>query len=427
MSTDRLPPIPPAAWTDAQRRQAEEIIRGPRGALVSPFVPLLRSPELMGHTQRMGEYLRFRSAIGLRLSELAILITARAWSQPVEWAIHAPIAQREGVAAETVQALAAGRRPAQMSDAEREVYDFCTELHREHAVSDATWAAAMQRLGEQGVVDLIGICGYYALLSMVMNAARTPVPATAQDTLPRRRAGAVVTPRPRALAFDVFGTVVDWHGGVAAEVAALAARHGVNGDWSAFANAWRAGYPVAMDRVRRGELPWQHIDRLHRMILDQIIPAHELAVLDEAEREHLNRAWHRLPPWPDAVPGLKRLKTQFTITPLSNGNFSLLTEMARHGGLPWDCIVSAELFRHYKPDPEVYLGCAGLLDIAPGELMLVACHPSDLRAAKRSGLRTAYVPRPREHGADTALPAVTPSEFDLVAEDFEHLAELLGA
>ena len=232
---------------------------------------------------------------------------------------------------------------------------------------------------------------------------------------------------PKALAFDVFGTVVDWHGGVAGEAAALAARHGVQGDWSAFANDWRAGYVPAMDKVRTGQLPWMHIDALHRMILEQVVERHGLGVLNEAERDQLNRAWHRLPPWPDTVPGLLRLKRRFTITTLSNGNFSLLTEMARHSGLPWDCVISAELFGHYKPDPETYLGCARLLDVMPGELMLVACHPSDLRAARANGLRTAYVPRPFEYGSSTVLPAIVAGEFDIVAKDFEQLAELLEA
>ena len=234
-------------------------------------------------------------------------------------------------------------------------------------------------------------------------------------------------PAPKALAFDVFGTVVDWHGGVAHEAAALAARHGIQGDWPAFANDWRAGYMPAMDKVRKGELPWSHIDTLHRMILEQIIERHGLGSLNDAERDHLNRAWHRLPPWPDTVPGLLRLKRRFTITPLSNGNFSLLTEMAKHGGLPWDCVISAELFGHYKPDPETYLGCARLLDIAPAELMMVACHPGDLRAARANGLRTAYVRRPFERGPSTVLPAVVEGEFDVVADDFERLADLLQA
>jgi 2-haloacid dehalogenase len=250
-------------------------------------------------------------------------------------------------------------------------------------------------------------------------------PAFRRQDIDMTSAPAPMKRTPRALAFDVFGTVVDWHGGIAVEAAALAARHGIAGDWPAFANDWRAGYAPAMDRVRRGELPWTHIDTLHRMILDQIAPRHGLAGLDAAGREHLNRAWHRLPPWPDVVAGLARLKRHFTITPLSNGNFSLLTNLAKHGGLPWDCIVSAELFGHYKPDPQTYLGCARLLDVAPGELMMVACHPSDLRAARANGLMTAFVKRPFEHGPATRLPAFDAGEFDLVARDFGQLADLL--
>ena len=233
--------------------------------------------------------------------------------------------------------------------------------------------------------------------------------------------------RPLALAFDVFGTVVDWHSSIAREAAELAARHGIEGDWSAFALDWRAGYPVAMQRVRSGELPWTHIDALHRMILDSIVDRHHLGVLNESERDHLNRAWHRLAPWPDSVPGLLRLKRRFTITTLSNGNFALLTNMAKHAALPWDCIISAELFGHYKPDPQAYLGCARLLGLAPADVMLVACHPSDLRAARGNGLRTAYVRRPREHGEGGTLPPSRDGEFDLVADDFGHLADLLGA
>jgi 4-carboxymuconolactone decarboxylase len=186
MTHDRLPPIPPEAWTDAQRELAEAIINGPRGALLPPFVPLLRSPELMDHAQRMGEYLRYRSAIGLRLSELAILIVARQWSQQVEWAIHAPIALREGLAPELVEAIAESRRPSTMRADEALVHDFCIELHRDRAVSEPTWNASVQAFGEQGAVDLIGINGYYSLLAMVMNAARTPAPASTIAPLPER-------------------------------------------------------------------------------------------------------------------------------------------------------------------------------------------------------------------------------------------------
>lgn len=176
MNDDRLPPIPPAQWSAAQRHEAEAIIDGPRGALLSPFVPLLRSPELMGHAQRMGEYLRYRSALDQRLSELAILLVARAWSQPVEWAIHAPIAAREGLAPETIAAIGEGRRPSALAEDEAVVFDICTELEHDRQLTDPTWAAAVQRLGEQGAIDLIGLVGYYGLLAMVMNAARTPAP-----------------------------------------------------------------------------------------------------------------------------------------------------------------------------------------------------------------------------------------------------------
>ncbi len=229
---------------------------------------------------------------------------------------------------------------------------------------------------------------------------------------------------PRALAFDVFGTVVDWRSGIIAELQSFGARHGLQRDWASFADAWRAGYAPAMDRVRRGELAWTRIDDLHRDILVGLL---EGVPVGEAEIDDLNRAWHRLTPWPDAVAGLHRLKRRFVITTLSNGNVSLLTHMAKNAGLPWDCVISAELFGHYKPDPEAYLGCARLLDVAPGELMLVATHPGDLRAARAAGLRAGYVARPLEHGPGRPLPAVTDGEFELVAQDFIDLARQLGA
>ena len=231
---------------------------------------------------------------------------------------------------------------------------------------------------------------------------------------------------PQVLAFDVFGTVVDWRGSVIREVAALAATKHLSIDAAAFADAWRAGYQPAMHRVRTGELPWLRIDALHRMILDDLVGRFGLGGLDEAERVELNRVWHRLDPWPDAVRGLTSLKRRFIVTPLSNGNFSLLTELGKYAGLPWDCVVSAELFRHYKPDPETYLGAADLLGVAPDRLMLVACHPGDLRAAADAGLLTGYVARPLEHGADTPPPTVSAGEFDVMATDFVDLARQLG-
>ena len=229
-------------------------------------------------------------------------------------------------------------------------------------------------------------------------------------------------PPLRALVFDVFGTVVDWHGSIARELAQRA----LPVDAGAFALAWRAGYAPAMDEVRSGRLPWTHIDGLHRRILDRLLAEHGLA-LDEAARADLNRAWHRLAPWPDSVPGLWRMKSRWPIGTLSNGNLSLLVDMARHAGLPWDAVLSAELFGHYKPDPEVYLGAARLLDVAPAELMLVAAHPSDLRAAAACGLRTAYVARPDECGPGGPMAPWTAGEFDFAAGSFIELAQQMGA
>ena len=173
--TDRLPPIPPNLWTAAQRDVAEAMIAGPRKAVLAPFVPLLRSPELASCVQNLGAYLRYRSVIGQRLTELAILVTSAHYRQPVEWAIHAPIAQREGIAAATVDAIERGERPATMPDDDALVHDFCIELlNGRGQVSDGTWARAINRFGEPGVVDLTATCGYYGLLALVMNAARTP-------------------------------------------------------------------------------------------------------------------------------------------------------------------------------------------------------------------------------------------------------------
>jgi 2-haloacid dehalogenase len=231
---------------------------------------------------------------------------------------------------------------------------------------------------------------------------------------------------PKALAFDVFGTVVDWRGSIIGELEMFGEKHGVAEDWPQFADDWRAGYPAAMDRVRKGDLPWLKIDALHRLILDDLLDAAGIGNVPDADVAELNLAWHRLDPWPDSVDGLTRLKRRFVITTLSNGNVSLLTNMAKRAGLPWDCVISAELFHHYKPDPEAYLGCAGLLDVAPGDLMLVAAHPSDLRAARDAGLMTGYVARPLERGPGHAPPRVDDGEFDVVADDFLELADKLG-
>lgn len=240
--------------------------------------------------------------------------------------------------------------------------------------------------------------------------------------------GAFDPRRIRALVFDVFGTVVDWRGGVAREAGELAAAKGIAGfDAAAFADAWREGYAPAMQRAMRGEIAWTNIDGLHRAILDGLRPRFGLGGLSEDEVRRLNHAWHRLDPWPDTLAGLQRLKRRFTIATLSNGNVSLLVEMAKRAGLPWDCVLSAELFDAYKPDPTVYHGAARLLDVARDELLMVAAHPDDLLGAQRAGLRTAYVPRPLEWGPGGRQAPVGDARFDLVASDFVQLAERLGA
>ena len=231
----------------------------------------------------------------------------------------------------------------------------------------------------------------------------------------------------KALAFDVFGTVVDWRSSIIAELEEFGRAHGVESDWEAMADGWRSGYAPAMDRVRRGELPWTRIDDLHRMILYELLAAADITGVAGDDIDHLNRAWHRLDPWPDSVVGLTRLKERFVISTLSNGNVSLLTNMAKRAGLPWDCVISAELFHHYKPDREAYLGCADLLGVPAEALMLVAAHPGDLRHARDVGLMTAYVARPLEFGPGQEAPRIEPGEFDVVATDFVDLAEQLGA
>lgn len=229
-------------------------------------------------------------------------------------------------------------------------------------------------------------------------------------------------PQPKVLAFDVFGTVVDWHGGIVREVQAL--RPGIDGD--AFALAWRAGYKPAMQRVMSGDLGWTLIDELHRLVLDGILAQFGLSDLREPQRQHLNKVWHRLDPWPDVVAGLTRLKSRYLICTLSNGNIGLLADMAKHAGLPWDCILSAEVFRAYKPDPATYLGVAKVFDVTPGQVMLVAAHQDDLDAARPLGLQTAYIEREAEFGAAHLKDISAHTSNTWHAKDLLQLADLLG-
>lgn len=228
-------------------------------------------------------------------------------------------------------------------------------------------------------------------------------------------------PDVRILAFDIFGTVVDWHGSIVREVEALYPQV----DGNAFALAWRDGYKPAMERVRSGEMGWTRIDELHRTILESLLPRFGLAHLSPAGRQHLNHVWHRLDPWPDTLEGLQRLKRGYTITSLSNGNIGLLTNMAKRAGLPWDCILSAEVFRAYKPDPATYLGVAHTFDLAPEQVMLVAAHQDDLDAARACGLRTAYIERPLEFGAAKVKDVSGDPANDLHAQNLVALSDLL--
>ena len=230
----------------------------------------------------------------------------------------------------------------------------------------------------------------------------------------------------KALTFDVFGTVVDWRSTVIEEGEKLTAQLGYKVNWEEFADRWRAGYAPAMERVRQGDIPWTDIDNLHRAILDQLVIEFGLVNMTEQELVNFNQVWHRLKPWDDAVEGLNRLKKQFTVATLSNGNISLLENMAKFANLPWDQIFSAEIFGHYKPDAETYLGAVALLELEPAEVMMVAAHPHDLEAAARSGLRTGYVSRPFEWGTKATPDQVHVNDFDVISSDFHDLAAQLG-
>jgi len=230
----------------------------------------------------------------------------------------------------------------------------------------------------------------------------------------------------RALVFDVFGTVVDWRGSIIDEGQELSRTAGLSVDWPRFADRWREMYGPSMDRVRRGEIPWRNLDALHRASLDELLVEFGVSALSEEQKAHLNCVWHRLRPWPEVVPAMQRLRSRFILGTLSNGNVSLLVNMAKHAGLPWDCVLSAELVHAYKPDAAVYQLAVDLLAEAPGEVMMVAAHQGDLRAAAKVGLRTAFVPRPLEWGPERKLDTSPDPAFDIVASGFDELAVALG-
>lgn len=231
----------------------------------------------------------------------------------------------------------------------------------------------------------------------------------------------------KALVFDVFGTVVDWRTSLINDFTAWSTTRGIQGDWTALVDGWRGLYVGSMDEVRKNpERGYIILDVLHRRSLETLVARLGITGLTEADLDHLTRGWHRLHPWADSVAGLTRLKSRYIISPLSNGNVALLTNMAKFAGLPWDLVLSAELFAHYKPDPETYLGAARLLGLAPGEVMMVAAHNNDLEAAQRYGLKTAFVARPTEYGPLQSRDFDATGAWDIVAADFNGIAARLG-
>ncbi|MEW6644180.1 MAG: haloacid dehalogenase type II [Pseudomonadota bacterium] len=245
--------------------------------------------------------------------------------------------------------------------------------------------------------------------------------------MPDRDAASKAASGVKALLFDVFGTVVDWRASLIADLTAWAQARGIHGDWVTLVDAWRAAYVPSMDEVRKHpERGFINLDTLHRQSLERLVAAQRIEGLTNADFDHVNRGWHRLTPWPDSVPGLSRLKSKFIVGPLSNGNVALLVNMAKHAGLPWDLVLSAEVFEHYKPDPESYLGAVRLLGLRPAEVMLVAAHNNDLEAARECGLATCFVPRPTEYGPLQSRDFKAEGDWTLVVHDLCDLADRLG-
>ncbi len=231
----------------------------------------------------------------------------------------------------------------------------------------------------------------------------------------------------RAILFDVFGTVVDWRGSLIDELGAWGAARRLSVDWPGLVDAWRGAYLPSMDRVRRGELPWTNLDALHRASLAELAPRFGLTGQSPEDMEWVNLGWHRLQPWPDSVPGLVRLRKRYVLSPLSNANVALLVDMARRSGLPWDLVLCAEVFQHYKPDPETYLGACRLLALDPAQVMLCAAHNADLAAAQRLGLRTGFITRATEYGQHQARDFGPEGEWDVVASDMQEFAGKMSA
>ncbi len=230
----------------------------------------------------------------------------------------------------------------------------------------------------------------------------------------------------KALFFDVFGTVVDWRNSIAAEIDFFSDEKDLGLDGQAFALSWRRRYVPAMARIRSGERGFIDLDTLHRENLIEVLDEFGVKGLSDADVEHLNLVWHRLNPWTDSVPGLTRLKSKFILATMSNGNVKLMVDMAKHGGLPWDMILGAEIAQSYKPDPETYLAGCRMLRLAPEECMMVAAHNGDLVAARALGLKTAFIARPTEYGPQQTVDFKAEHDFDVIAESMEGVADKLG-
>lgn len=233
----------------------------------------------------------------------------------------------------------------------------------------------------------------------------------------------------KACVFDVFGTVVDWRSSVIAEASRWGKVMGLNVNWTEFVDRWRLGYKPAMDKVRNGEMPWTNLDDLQRMILQDLLKQYKIDGLSEEEKNNWAHVWRRLKPWPDSVEGLSRLKKKYIISPMSNGNVALMTNLAKFGGLPWDAILGSDLVKHYKPDREMYLSAPFYLDLKPEEVMMCAAHASDLQAARSYGLRTGFIYRPNEYGGGPVGVAdrARPGDFDVVSDSIINLAQQMGA
>jgi 2-haloacid dehalogenase len=277
------------------------------------------------------------------------------------------------------------------------------------------------QLARRGFFWTIGL-GAIAVLSSKLGGGTTRT----QDAGPGGT-GSGKFPAIKAIGFDTFGTVVDWRSSLAEESAAWGKAKSIrNVDWFRFADRWRDHYRPNMDKVRKGEFPWKTVDEMNRMALDDVLKEFGITGISEEEKDRWNQAWHRLKPWPDSVRGLARLKKKYLISPCSNGDVGLLTRLSKHSGLPWDWIFGADLAKHYKPDPDVYLTAATLIKVKPEEFMMAAAHTYDLDAARKLGLRTGFIYRPKEYGNVDKADKAKPGDYDVVCNSITELAAQLG-